>query len=573
VPNSNDLCYDYLYVYERSILLHYIKDWFLGIKHSAKGAIAPTIVAALIFFVTYRFFGVENSMIAPFATLSYLRFTRLNHNLDCMFKHVMIYIVMAVLAYVACINLPLCIIVNALGLFWIAYILIDEYQPNNYFASGMALMFFQLAPTEGFSGLGMRIGALAVSFVIIFLFVTIPMLLGLGKKKETLSEMIARGFVNCRKQLAMAESDPAAGILTPENIAERERLRNELDAINQQSCMEIYAYNRSAILPRGKTSWYCRFVLVFQVLNYLFITQNKEGHIEEARSLLDQFEEMFRTETPTADYKKLRVRVNRPDIRNFRLRFALRLVLIVTPCIAFAYQSGFDNAYWLVISVFFMMIPYSDETGTRVKQRITGTICGLVICFLLFTVFPGFNAHVVIMMIANFLIYSASGYGAMVSYITCSALAVQTVDIMLLPVLGERLLYTLIGAVIALLANRFVFPIRARKQMDFLEEMLGRIRYKLGLFSPEDPDADPDRTVYLLQSGGFVKKEKASRLDEECIHHQVDQLIIKSYLISYRLKTLNATLPPDEQVKDLETRKHRYMMFMASLLRRQFRRS
>jgi len=194
--------------------LHYIKDWFLGIKHSAKGAIAPTIVAALIFFVTYRFFGVENSMIAPFATLSYLRFTRLNHNLDCMFKHVMIYIVMAVLAYVACINLPLCIIVNALGLFWIAYILIDEYQPNNYFASGMALMFFQLAPTEGFSGLGMRIGALAVSFVIIFLFVTIPMLLGLGKKKETLSEMIARGFVNCRKQLAMAESDPAAGILT-----------------------------------------------------------------------------------------------------------------------------------------------------------------------------------------------------------------------------------------------------------------------------------------------------------------------------------------------------------------------
>lgn len=551
--------------------MKYIKDWFLGIKHSAKGAIAPTIVAALIFLITYRFFGVENSMIAPFATLSYMRFTRLNHNLDCMFKHVMIYMIMAVLAFIACINLPLCIIVNALGLFWIAYLLIDEYQPNNYFASGMALMFFQLAPTEGLSGLGMRIGALAVSFVVIFLFVVIPVILGFGKKKETLSNMIARGFENCKKQLAMAEADMEAGITTPENRSERQALRDALDQINHQTSMEIYAYNRSAILPRGKTSWYCRFVLFFQVLNYLLITQDKPGHVEEARSLLEIFEQMFRTEKPKADYKKLRVRVNKPDIRNFRLRFALRLVIIVTPCIAFAYQSGLDNAYWLVISVFFMMIPYSDETGSRVKQRVTGTICGLVICFILFTIFPGFSAHVVIMMIANFLIYSASGYGAMVSYITCSALAVQTVDILLLPVLGERLLYTLIGAAIALLANRFVFPIRARKQMDFLEEMLGRIRYKLDLFSPEDPDADPDRIVYLMQPGGFVKKEKASRLDEECIRHQVDQLIIKSYLISYRLKTLNATLPPEQQIKDLEARKHRYMIFMASLLRRQFR--
>lgn len=545
--------------------MRYIKEWFLGIKRSAKGAIAPTIVAALIFLITFRFFGMENTMIAPFATLSYLRFTKLNHNLDCMLKHVLIYMAMAGLAFVACINLPLCILINAAALFWIAYILIDEYQPNNYFASGMALIFFQIAPASGLSGLGIRIGALAVSFVIIFLFVTIPMLFGFSRKKETLADMIERGFENCRKQLALAEDNGASA-----DPAGKERLRDELDQINQQSSMEIYTYNRSAILPRGKTSWYCRFVLAFQVLNYLFITQDRPGHLDEARSLLDLFETMFHNETPKADYKKLRVRVNRPDPRNFRFRFAVRLILVVTPCIAFAYQSGFANAYWLVISVFFMMIPYSDETGTRVKQRVIGTICGLVICFILFTLFPGLPGRITIMTIANFLIYSATGYGAMVTYITCSALAVQTIDASVLTVLAERLIYTLIGGGIALLANRFVFPIRAKKQMDFLMEMLQRIRYKLSLFSPEDGSNDPGRIVYLMQPGGFIKKEKAGRLDEECIHHQVDQLIIKSYLISYRLKVLNASLPPEEQIPDLEEKKHRYMRFMASYLHRQF---
>ena len=513
-------------------------------------------------------------MIAPFATLSYMRFTKLHHNLDCMFKHLLIYLSMAVLAFIACVNLPLCIIINAVALFWLAYFLIDEYQPNNYFASGMALIFFQIAPATGFSGLGLRIGALIVSFVIIFLFVTIPMIFGFAKKKETLSDMIRKGFENCKQQLALTED--------PDNEA-RERLRDELDRINQQASMQIYAYNRSAILPRGKTSWFCRFVLAFQVLNYLFITQDRPGHTEEAKSLLDHFESMFYNQTPTADYKKLRIRVNKPDMRNFRFRFALRMLIVVTPCMAFAHQSGFENAYWLVISVFFMMIPYSDETGNRVRQRVTGTIIGLMICFVLFTLFPGLPGRVTIMMIANFMIYSASGYGAMVTYITCSALAVQSAGAAVLPVLGERLVYTLIGAAIALLANRFIFPIRAKKQMEFLTEMLGRIRYKLSLFSPDPNDqfteedgtvrmgSDPERTVYLIQTGGFVKKEKAGNLSEECIHHQIDQLIIKSYLISYRLKTLNATLPPEEQIQDLEEKKHHYMAFMASLLRRQFR--
>ena len=217
-----------------------------------------------------------------------------------------------------------------------------------------------------------------------------------------------------------------------------------------------------------------------------------------------------------------------------------------------------------------MMIPYSAETESRVRQRIIGTFCGLIICFVLFTLFPGLSGRVVIMMIANFLIYSATGYGAMVTYITCSALAVQTLDAAVLPVLGERMVYTVIGGVIALLANKYIFPIRAEKQMDYLVDMLIRIRKKLGQYSPEDGSMDPEREVALMLPGGFVKTKKAGQLSEEEIHHQIDQLIIKSYLISYRLKVLNASLPPEQQIQDIEERKHKHMVFMASYLHRQF---
>lgn len=111
-------------------------------KKMLQGAVAPTIVATLIFLITYFFFGMENTMIGPFATLSFLRCRNMCNHYECLIRNFSVYMIMAVLSFLAVLNLPLCIIVNAIALFWIACLLIDEYNPNNYFPAGMALIFF-----------------------------------------------------------------------------------------------------------------------------------------------------------------------------------------------------------------------------------------------------------------------------------------------------------------------------------------------------------------------------------------------------------------------------------------------
>lgn len=50
-------------------------------KNLMRSAIAPTIVATIIFFITYFFFGMENTMIGPFATLSFLRYRNMCQSL------------------------------------------------------------------------------------------------------------------------------------------------------------------------------------------------------------------------------------------------------------------------------------------------------------------------------------------------------------------------------------------------------------------------------------------------------------------------------------------------------------
>lgn len=537
---------------------------FRNIKPAIKKAIAPTIMATLIFFMTYYFFGTENTMIGPFATLSFLRFRTMRNHYECMIKNFGIYFAMAFLAFFAVMNLPQCIMINALALFWIADILIDEYNPTNYFPAGMALIFFQIAPVSTPAALLNRLEALLATFVLVLLFVFI--LSKIEGKKNMLPDYIREGFENSRQQLELcrfftnhsSQAQNGKNASVPDTAARHantasdpdiapslddlERLHRELADINKKISSEIYARNRASLFPKGKTNWYCQFVLLFQLINYLTLNFKTNRNLTKAESLYQDFRTRFENVEPTPDYHRLNFRLKKPDIRSFRLRFALRQVIIVTPCLIFAWVSGLPNVYWLVISVFFMMIPFTDHTMQRIRQRVTGTIVGIVLCLVLFSVFSGFASHVAIMTVANFLIYSASGYGPTVAYITCSALALQTLDTSVALVLGQRLLYTLIGAAIALIANKWIFPIRFKYQIEYLSEMIRSIR------------------------GDLIRIDRTSPHNEDFPKWKVDQCIVKSYLLTNRLENMCESLPPEEQHFNYRDFEKKHMNIMAEFL-------
>ena len=184
-------------------------------KNLMHSAIAPTIVATIIFFITYFFFGMENTMIGPFATLSFLRYRNMCNHYECLIRNFGVYMIMAFFSFLAVINLPLCILINAAALFWLAYLLIDEYNPNNYFPAGMALIFFQIAPVHTVPALGNRLLALLSSFAIVFLFSWL-----LSRKENTqkrLTGLIQEGFEICRQLLDLTDKDGDASSLA-ENI-------------------------------------------------------------------------------------------------------------------------------------------------------------------------------------------------------------------------------------------------------------------------------------------------------------------------------------------------------------------
>ena len=666
----------------------------------ARLALAPTILSTMIFFLMYYVFGSENTVIGVFATLSFLRYRSMHNHYECMIKNFFIYLVMAAAAFLAALNLPLCILANAAALFWIGNVLIDEYNPTNYFPSGMALIFFQISPVTTPAAFLNRVLALLATFVIFFLMTVI--LSRKNAKKDPLADYMREGFAQCRELIRLCESQlkkeqaapaenraarpyreaseetqtaqtgpsrlaqwaerytheaiPAyrqgeetpfadmaaefvrerrnaqataphaeraqtaagtaaahtdttaasgtnscAGTTAPseairnakdssrknpvlkdpapeksvredsvpegsamessaiessamensamENSAmkdssfgEREKLHHALCDTNRNTSDEIYTYNRATLHTMSGTNWYCHFIAVFQVINYLTQNFRENGNLEKAKTMYRDFLEEFENHVPDSGFHRLNFRVKRPDLRSFRLRFALRLMITVTPCLLFARATSLPNAYWLVISVFFMMIPYTDHTMQRVRSRIVGTLGGIVLCLVLFTLFPGFIGRVVIMILANFLIYQTSGYGTRVTFITCSALAISTINTSVPLVLVYRLLYTLIGALIAIAANRLIFPIRMKKQVLYLMELIRNTSIEMRDIM-RDPSLDTGRR-----------------------NKELDQRLVKSYLLFRRLEDMYQTLPEGEEGINYDEFEKTHMNFMAQLL-------
>ena len=504
---------------------------FLKENHKdIKNAVIPTIVVTCIFFINYFFFGVENTIIGPCVTLSYLYFRGMSNHFASMIKTFFIYLAIAVLAWAAALNLPLCVVINAGVLFWIVYGLNDEYHPTNYYTPGMAFILFQLSGVNGFSGVMTRLEALTASFAITFVFlIVIPA----KKNKYTVRSHVREGLGISEKLLAayrLGQQESAACL--------QEALRRK----NEQICDEIYLHNYASFSHTRKVNWYCRFVALFQVFTTLTEEPDRQEKAGIMENLLKNFSALFQMEEQVGGKKKLQFRSNRPDIRSFRLRFALRQVLIMTPCLVYAYLCPWGNGYWLPVSVFFMLVPLYENMPNRVGGRLRGTLAGVVLCFILYSVFPGQTAHIAIMMIFNFLIYSSTGYGVSVAYITCAVLALNITADNIVFTLIERLIYTFGGAGLTVLASKFIFPVRIKPEAAFLQEKLSDLRRQMEHFTAADyPDAEERR-------------------------HQKDQLLVKSYLLSRRLRLYNESLREDERDGDLMRQLNEHMMFMSYYL-------
>lgn len=142
-------------------------------------------------------------------------------------------------------------------------------------------------------------------------------------------------------------------------------------------------------------------------------------------------------------------------------RHAVRLSVVVFLCCVIAEFVQLERGYWILLTAVFVCQPNYSATKVRLKQRIIGTILGVLVGSLLpyFTATIEAKMGIVVLSSTLFYFFRTNNYSFSTFFITVQVLASFSVmGFDTYSATGARLLDTLIGAVISWFAVSCLWP-------------------------------------------------------------------------------------------------------------------
>ncbi|MDG6894586.1 hypothetical protein A6A20_02850 [Volucribacter amazonae] len=149
---------------------------------------------------------------------------------------------------------------------------------------------------------------------------------------------------------------------------------------------------------------------------------------------------------------------------NFRsplFRHALRLSIVVFICCSIAEFLQLERGYWILLTAIFVCQPNYSATKTRLKQRIVGTILGVIVGSLLPYIGTTLETKLGIVVLSStlFFFFRSNNYSFSTFFITIQVL--MSFDIIGFDLHGAmipRVIDTLTGSIISWLAVSYLWP-------------------------------------------------------------------------------------------------------------------
>lgn len=147
--------------------------------------------------------------------------------------------------------------------------------------------------------------------------------------------------------------------------------------------------------------------------------------------------------------------INRDSLK---FTFAFRGALVTS--LGFFIVSAFNipQGKWLVFSLISIVQPYLDTSKTKGHDRLIGTIIGLLIFEIVFNIISDNSLRTLIVLLFGYINNFQTKYRNQMVCTTISALGSASIGTSVVLLGFERLLFVFIGTIIALYANKLIFP-------------------------------------------------------------------------------------------------------------------
>lgn len=503
-------------------MLHKIQTELLKIRKKFITALPVILFFFVIFYGTVFFFGLHYVLLVPVLTVLFKINFRKKLTVFKIAVLMLTQLLLAFLAFLATLNLPLCILLNLLVPFLLVFLQTSQFNQLGYFASAMTFTFLQMKPTD-LEGFVRQMGVLACGMGIL----TVILLVNSYRRREVQDYHTEKNsFVTLAKAIRQI---PVHG--------KEDELIKELFAVQQDLYKEAYQSRGVTYMVTGEGKIKYMFALLFQrAVNFLTDPWQQEALTEEERTFLGKLSEYieraadlgFGHSELAEEGEKLfemirdreenvhsfaqnflrlfllilknmeQIEEKRPQydwkmpenqhfpkkifhhikMDTFELRFALRLSAVLVIGFLYNMQSRETHGYWLILNAFFLIRPMYEDSTYRLKSRLLGTVLGCVLLSLIIPLMGGTTSHFLLASVMVIGMYmEMPGTWTQAFFSTCYALTLTTLAMPQAAAMEMRLIYIVAAVVIVLIINKFFFPTSLGSQFQYNFQMLFHIQH------------------------------------------------------------------------------------------------
>ena len=500
----------------RSIRNKFLKAW------------PPIFVFLFLFCTIALLFGVNYILVVSVATVVFNSQRRKTHTIPQVFLVIVTQLVLTVVAHLATLNLPLCILLNMAVPFFLVLWKSSQFNQVGYFSYVMCFVFMQLMPRP-FPQFCTQLLAMAYAMAVF----AVALLLYDLKKKKTKDDSLAQKGLHLLAEAVGAMADGER----------KEETADSVFGVQQELYKGAYQSGGLTHLVSGEGKIHYMFALLFrravyflrdpyrvrtyteeplrnflrELATYMEKASNssfrqekdRETLLKEGETLLERAEcrkieiavfaqnflrlfllilreigqgktkKLQRSWQLPEQRRPIRYFLSRLHLNAFEFRFAMRLSVVLT--VSFVYNVAFptEHSYWLALNAFILLRPMYEDSANRLKTRFLGTVVGCVIIHFFLLAVHGTGAHFLVGAIMSMGIYMEKpGSFSQAIFVTSFALMMTTLAIPQPVAIELRLLYVAASVALVFVVNRFFFPTSMRNQFQYNLQILFQMEHR-----------------------------------------------------------------------------------------------
>lgn len=151
--------------------------------------------------------------------------------------------------------------------------------------------------------------------------------------------------------------------------------------------------------------------------------------------------------------------------------YGMRMAITMTIGLFFMEYFKLPEGRWILFTILSLTTPLYETSKHKIRYRIGSTLVGSVIIIILFSIFKTENIRLLIVMLAGYLQWYVNEYKYKIIFVTVSAIGAAVIVGNIQELTIERILMVAIGTIIAIIANKYLFPYNLEKSNEQLRKI------------------------------------------------------------------------------------------------------